>query len=288
MSARPQHLVLLAGAGIVAAASAVVFGVLTWRNARGPGGPAPTVQLSDAAYASAVAEATPVRSETWTPPPAQPRGRDWVYDTFTPPEIFYNARSKQFTVRPPSGVGDEPEEAFGLDLISVRPEPFRLQLIGKVGGDGNWRGTFENMVSGEVFLASAGRPVPTLGLTIRSLDVAAQTITLPDSMSTHQRVATAVVHDDRAGRDIILTDRERRMTGTVTAFVSVTGQSATREVRVGDEFKVGDVSYRIDRIELSPPSIDATRESPTLAQPDRRTLTPHEPESADPSDQPIS
>src|SRR5687767_8983350 len=155
-------------------------------------------------------QAPPVKMETWAAPVAQSRGREWIYDTFTPPEIFYNARSKQFTVKPPSSLLDEDaQESYGLDLVAVRPEPFRLQLIGYVGGEGNWRGMFQNLVSGHVFLASGGHRVPNFALTVRSLDVSPHPIRMGESMTTRQRVATAVVRDDKTGNEITLTHRER-------------------------------------------------------------------------------
>ena len=161
-------------------------------------------------------------------------------------------------------------------MIAVRPEPFRLQLIGYVGGEGNWRGMFQNLVTGQVFLAAGGHRVPTLGLTVRSLDVSPQPIKMGESMTTRQRVATAVVRDDKNARDITLTHRERVFTGTVFAFVSVPGETATREVRTGDMFKIGESTYKIEKIETSPPSVEVVKESPTLSQPDRRLLTPRD------------
>lgn len=269
---------LLLGAAALVVASAGFFGTLAWREAGRQRAPVPQVTLLDTPYTPAAAvDAPAVKTETWAPPLAQSRGRDWLYDTFTPPEIFYQARSRQFTVKPPWSMGEgEPEEAFGLELVAVRPEPFRLQLIGYVGEEGNWRGTFENVATGEVFLAAAGRHVPKLGLSIRSLEVRAQPIALPESMTTRQRIATAVVRDEKTGRDITLTHRERQFTGTVSAFVAAPGQSATREVRAGDTFKLGDATYRIEKIQLAPPALDLTKESPALAQPDRRTLVPRE------------
>jgi hypothetical protein len=280
---------LLATAGVVALASALAFGALAWRNTRGPHGPVARVTLSTEAYTPTATDAPAVKTELWNQPVAQSRGRDWVYDTFTPPEIFYNARSKHFTVKPPLGAVDEtaPEEPFGLELVSVRPEPFRLQLIGYVGGEGDWRGTFQNVATGEVFLAAAGRRVPNLAVSIKSLDVRPIDIALPQSMTTRQRVATAVVHDERTNRDVTLTHRERHFTGGLSAFVALPGDTATREVREGETFKIGDASYRVEKITLAPPALDVTKESPTLAQPDRRTLTPREAdESATPSDPP--
>jgi hypothetical protein len=97
-----------------------------------------------------------------------------------------------------------------------------------------------------------------------------------ESMTTRQRVATAVVRDDKAGRDVTLTHRERVFTGTVFAFVATPGSNATREVRAGDMFKIGEATYRIEKVETTPPSVEVVKESPTLSQPDRRTLTPRE------------
>jgi len=277
MSAFGKENFLLFAALAVAGVSAGVFGTLAWRNGQSPRGPAPRVELTDAPYKPTATDAAVVKAEAWSPPSAQSKGRDWVYDAFTPPEIFYNARSKHFTVKPPLSATDEaPEEAFGLELVSVRPEPFRLQLIGYVGGEGDWRGTFENVVSGEVFLAAAGRRVPSLALTIKSLEVKPVAVALPQSMTTRQRVATAVVRDEKTGRDIVLTHRERHFTGGLSAFVAQPGQTAVREVRAGETFRLGEASYHIEKILFTPPSVEITKESPSLSQPDLRTLTPRE------------
>jgi hypothetical protein len=138
---------------------------------------------------------------------------------------------------------------------------------------------FQNVLSGEVFLAGAGRRVPNLALTIRSLDVRPQPVAIAESMTTRQRVASAVVRDEKTGRDVTLTHRERVFTGTVFAFVAQPGQSAAREVRTGDTFRLGDATYRVGRIETNPAGVEITKESPNLTQPDRRVLTPREPDA---------
>lgn len=282
MIASSSHRTLLfSGLGLIAV-SAVVFAWLGSRNLKPVGAVVPTA-LADEPYTPAIAASAAHGADTWTPPASQSRGREWVYDTFTPPQIFFNARSKQFSVKPPAGfVEDEPEEAFGLELVAVKPEPFRLQLIGYVGAEGNWRGTFENLNTHETFLASAGRRVASLALYIKALDVRAQAVALPDSMTSQQRVATAVIHDEKTGRDVTLTHRERHFTDTLTAFVAATGETATREVRVGDNFKLGAATYRIDKVTLNPATVEVTKEAPTLPQPDRRVLPLREPEPAEP------
>jgi hypothetical protein len=118
-------------------------------------------------------------------------------------------------------------------------------------------------------------------VTIKSFLVAQQVVRSGESMPTKQLVATAVVHDEKSGRDVILTHRERVFTGTVFAFVAAAGETATREVRVGDSFKLGEASFKIENIVTSPPSVDVTKDAPTLPQSERRVLTPREVEEAD-------
>jgi len=280
MRAPSSDKILIGAAFALVLVSAGAFSLLALKHPRAKPGSIPQVQLTDAAYVAVAPDAPPVKTETWAAPVAQSRGRDWIYDTFTPPEIFYNSRSKQFTVKPPSGLGDEePTEAFGLELVSVRPEPFRLQLIGFAGEEASGKGIFQNVLSGEVFLGAAGRRVPNLALTIKKLDVSRQPILLPESTTTRQRVATAVIHDDRANRDVILTHRDRVFTGQLFALVAPTGDTSAREVREGDTFKLGDATYHIDKIQITPPTVEITKESPQLTQPDRRALTPREVET---------
>ena len=279
MPAPSSEKVLFGAALLLVIASACVFGTMAWRYPRAPSGPPPRVELANTPYTPTAPDAPPIKTETWAPPGPQTRGREWIYDTFTPPEIFYNARTRQFTVKPPSSLLDEEHlEPFGLELIAVRPEPFRLQLLGFVGGEGNWRGMFHSVPSGETILATSGQRVPKLALTIKSFEVKAQAVRSGESMPTNQRIATAVVRDEKAGRDVTITNRERVFTGTMFAFVAATGDAAAREVRTGDTFKLGEATYRIEKISMTPATIEVTKESPSLPQPDRRELRPRESE----------
>ena len=282
MAAPSKDKVLIGSTLLFVVASAAAFGTLFWRKVGLPSGPAPTVELASDPYEAKAVSAPAVKTETWAAPVAQTRGREWIYDTFTPPEIFYNARTKQFTVKPPSSlVDDDAPEPFGLELVAVKPEPFRLQLIGYAGGEGHWRGTFQIVKTGEVFLGTTGKSVPSLGLSIKSLDVSLQPVLQGDSMVTKQRVATAIVRDDKTGGDFTLTHRERAFTGTLFAFVAVTGETSVREVRTGDLFNVGEATYRVEKVTLTPPSAEITKESPSLAQPDRQILLPREAEATE-------
>lgn len=282
MAVSPRDKILIGAALCVALASAGLFGSMALRHQGGAGTPLAPVELTDSPYVSTAPDAPPIKTENWGLPVAQTRGKDWIYDTFTPPEIFYNSKTRQFTVKPPSSlVDDDPQEPFGLDLVAVNPEPFRLQLIGYVGGEGKWLGHFRNGATEQVFLGQAGWRDAKLGVSIKRFEVSRQAIRLAESMETRQLVATAVVQDEKAGREVTLTHRERVFTGTLTAMVAATGDANAREVRIGDVFKLGEATYRIEKIALTPPTIEVTKESPSLAQPDNRLLSPREPDESE-------
>jgi hypothetical protein len=270
MSASPLPKTLLIVATSLLVVSTAVFGGLAWRAQSTATLSQPA--LTAAPYVPVGVDAPVVKNTVWEAPSALARGRDWLYDLFTPPEIFYNTRTRQFAVSAPL-TGDEAAEApFGLELVSVRPEPFRLQLIGYVGGVGAARGIFENRRTGEVFLASAGHRFADLALEIKAFNVRAEAIVIPESTSFNQRVATATIHDLRAQRDLTLTQRERQFTGNVFGLVALEGESAPREVLAGDTVKFGATTYRIERIAIDPATIEVTKTDPDLAAPVRRTL----------------
>lgn len=280
---------LLSAAFLLILATGGTFGYLAYKDMMNPtGGPIPQVQLASVPYEPIAPDASAVKMETWAAPTAQSRGREWIYDAFTPPEIFYNARSRQFTVKPPAGlVEEEVQEVFGLELVSVRAESFRLQLLGFVGEEGSWRGMFVNTASGETIIATAGHRIPKLNLTIKDFSVKPQPVGSPGSMQTPLRVATAVVRDETTGTDMVLSHRERALTGAVFAYLAEPEQTTTREVRAGDVVKLGEATYKIEKIEIAPPTVTILKESPNIPQPDRQVLKPREVEAPEtPGDTP--
>lgn len=288
MAVTPRDKGLLTGAVLLIVATGGTFGYLTYQDMLNPPGPIPQVELASTPYEPIAPDAPAVKMETWAAPVGQTRGREWIYDAFTPPEIFYNARSRQFTVKPPAGLlEEEVQEVFGLELVSVRAEPFRLQLLGFVGEEGRWRGMFVNVASGETIVATAGQRIPKLNLTIKEFSVKPQPLGPAGSMQTPQRVATAVIRDEKANADVILSNRERVLTGTMFAYLAEPGQTTTREVRPADVIKLGEATYKIEKIEIAPPAVVIVKESPNLLQPDRQVLKPRETESPDaPGDAP--
>ncbi len=220
----------------------------------------------------------PVRLRRWEPPPPQSRGRDWIYDTFTPPEIFHDPLTGRFSVHPPATLADERvAEDFGLELVAVHPEPFPLQLLGYAGAPGKWLGTFEHAASGAVFVAGAGRHLREPGFTIRSVEVHFEPA--PPEATLRRRIVTARVHDPKADREVVLTGGVRCFGDAASASVAAGGDPTVHRVWAGETLRLADVVFRIDCVVPVPPAIQVTRD-PEGPEPKVRWLNPGPRETA--------
>jgi hypothetical protein len=209
----------------------------------------------------------------------QSSGAEWVYDVFTPPEIYYDANSKKFSVTPP--VAPPPETIkdvpFGVQLVQVKPDAFRLQLVGYIGSEGDYRGNFENALTGETIIGRAGKTIPSLGLTIKSFEVKKNKIESKDSMATYETEAVAVVVDTKTGDVVTLTNKRRRISGEPFAILKPEGSEQTVQHRAGESFEVGSAKYTIVSVTAEPPSVEIRKESADLKEPITKSLTPFVP-----------
>lgn len=143
--------------------------------------------------------------EAWSMPVAQTSGADWTYEVFSSPAIYHNPVSGKYTAGNPEGADagkDRASESAGPEI-----EPFPLKLVGFVGNEGHYLGTFENVRTSEHFLAKTGQPVSELGLTIVEFTVKKMGHML-NGTPLAGLVALAVVRDDRTGAVTTLKDRE--------------------------------------------------------------------------------
>ncbi len=211
--------------------------------------------------------------QKWLPPVAQARGAGWIYEAFTPPEVTYDARKRELTAIPSCRELEARRPEF--ELVAVRREPFRLQLLGYLGGEGSYRGVFENLRSGEVTLAGPGQVVPELGLVIADFHVTRRSVMLADGTSSDQWVADAIVRDSFTGQSTALAAGERSFADALSAVVAGNedDDQPTFELREGEEFRNSDLTYRVEHVRLDPPAVELTQRSARSAEFTRFTLT---------------
>lgn len=101
----------------------------------------------------------------WGQPTAQ-GSPNWIFDIFTPPVIYYDEESGIFTVTPPFPGADSTDNAFELQLVAFRPEPFRFQLVSYAGAKGNYVLTLEDLETGKDVFCSPSELLSGLGVKV--------------------------------------------------------------------------------------------------------------------------
>lgn len=251
----------------------------------------PIAPSSGAVYEPSAIKIVTPESRSWAPAPSQKAGEKWIYDVFTPPEIFYDIHTKQFTVVPPRRGGPvdpppppPPPPSFGLELVRVEQPLFRLQLVGTVGEGAQARGNFLNVQTGAVVFGTTGKKLPDLKLEIVRFSVERKVVPQPGGTTLRYVEVTAVVRDTQTGVETVLDPKGRVPDGPpVAVFRTPDGSELT--AKSGDKLSVGDNGYTVGDLVVEPPSAVVTREGPSLPAPETKTLVipPPAPPQPDPN-----
>lgn len=204
----------------------------------------------------------PQESRPWAAPVDQRESAGWIYDLFTPPEIFYDADANRFRVTPPTTAfaatidADIARIGAGIRLVEVQRPEFPLQLIGFVGSGQDAAGLFQNAASGETFLGRDGMLVRGLNLLVEKFEVSLRPVLVPDSMTTDRLVATASVREQSTGDITNLTTLARSCGREAIAVVATENQSLIKtHLKVGDRIDLDGRSLSVKAVQVSPPTL---------------------------------
>lgn len=212
-------------------------------------------------YSPSALKISPPESLQWADAPKQTAGENWRFEVFTPPQIFYNSETKQFTVIPPvrtvKEVAAAPEvvkPSFGLELIKVEQPLFRLQLVGALGEGPSARGTFENQLTKEIIIGAKGKRIDSLNLEIVSFVSQRKRISVKGGSDLIEDIVTATVKDTLTNAETQLDAKVRKTEGPVTAAVK-NSQGEEKILRVGEQISTDTASYELLELTLTPPSV---------------------------------
>ena len=232
------------------------------------------VRPNDSVYAPVLARPSPDVTTVWPAPVPQSRGDGWCYDLFTPPEIMFSPATRSLTVRV-AGKLVVPGEPWKIELLGVKYAPYPVQLTGYFGGPADYLVAFAATSSPEILLARAGERIGKFDLRLREFSVKKLPVPGDDGSTGWEVVAQAVVHDEATRVDVVLDSRQLTMADTLLAVCQGEGpRDLPGELRAGDTLAVGGSAYRVDRIQLNPPSATFTRTAYSSAASESRTLYP--------------
>ncbi|MGH8020139.1 MAG: hypothetical protein ACREIA_18040 [Opitutaceae bacterium] len=242
----------------------------------------PPMNIVPAPYEPQTARVPEIETVFWPDATPQSRGSEWIYDVFTPPVIYYNRQTGQFTVTPPdrnAPVVVRNEGDFAVELVAVRQEPYRIQLVGYVGAEeanGAPIAALENVETGDSLVGRAGKVFEQEQFTLQSFDIRRVTTNTDDSMPVIENIGFAVVLDQRTGREETLTNRERKMLPRLQAVLRLlTDPPEQRVVREGETITVEGYEYLVTQLSLNPAQAVISRRAPdAIGTSDTRTLNP--------------
>lgn len=232
--------------------------------------------LSGPAYVVTGWRSTEAPVDAWAKAPAQTQGGGWLYEVFTPPLIYYNTVARSFAVTPPQLLATQSGSVMlGLELLAVKLEPYRLQLLGYFGAPGDYLAAFGSAHSSETLLARPGCRFDQLGLTLKSFDVRMVTLEHGEAGLVYDVAALAVLQDEGTGGEVVLDSRAHKLTDTLLAVFKLPGTAGKPcEMHEGDTFVDEGATYQVERIQLDPPEVVVARTTPGLPVPELQVLRP--------------
>jgi hypothetical protein len=239
--------------------------------------------LSRSHYLPVDQPSRPQTPSVWSETTTQSRGAGWAYEVFSPPVIYFDAADRTFSVNPPLRPGAA-EPASGLELLEVKPEPYRLQLVGYFGGPDDYLAAFVSPGATGTLLGRGGQRLASLGITLKGIEVKKVVIEPGGARPVYDVAAFAIVHDERTDADVVLDSRSWKYTDTPVALLQLRSHDRrSREVHEGDTLSDQTATYRIASIRFAPPEVVVTRVAAGFNRPETLILHPVAPEGGSPA-----
>lgn len=235
--------------------SGLLFALAILRLALAFGGEsAPALpNLSGGAYVDQAPAPLQSRSAVWNEPPAQSGGEDWVFEVFTPPIIYFNPETKEFTLTPPVPRAARPP--FGLEVVSLERELYRLQFAGYVGEEGRYQIEIRNRETGEFLRGRIGETFAEADFTIEGFSATRHLVEPEDPTATPyvETVIELTIKDLRSGETLTLTDSPRY--GKRPLVTVRTADGAMQALFPGGTVTEGETTYTVTSADLSTKSV---------------------------------
>ncbi|MGZ0656665.1 hypothetical protein ACWPKO_06540 [Coraliomargarita sp. W4R53] len=230
------------------------------------------IQTADNAYAPVPLSPAQSVEANWPEVEAQPAGPKWIYDVFTPPQIYIDLTTGEFSADPPVKLA--PPVPFGVYLAGIERKPYRLQLEGYIEEDrSDASKTLLLMFNEEAQKQVRVRPGDeSAEAEFKLIDFDIERIR--DGDNNIEIVAKATILDQRTGVEVVLTHGERRYDSGVTVFIrSDEDSSFVQELTEAPaEFKGPTGEYTLQEINLEESTVTVEKHAIEDGEPEVRVL----------------
>ena len=215
----------------------------------------------------------------WDKPVSQSSGEDWVFEVFTPPIIYFDPRTNEWTLEPPT---EESEKVmpFGLELLVFQRELYRLQyngyLVAPSGEEENTTVLIDNLETEKGIYGRVGQRFEDDQFYIRSFDVKRYLVQSDNPKQTPylDENISLVVFDERLGKEMTLTGNKKKYKPNVKAVIR-SKENPIQAVTVGEgeSFAIDKVEYECVEINLTHNSVRVKKNFPATVNEMIETLT---------------
>jgi len=248
-----------------------------WRSESGRL-PAPVVVSSGEEYRPAVVPVARTTA-TWNPPISQSRGAGWVFELFAPPTIHCDPGTGKFAAGIPDAAGSDAQDT-GIQVLAIRPAPFRVQLQGCFGPQGDQVAVLAAVDTREIWCARPGERWAALGVVLEKMDLELDRLNRAENGPATVSSAKVTLRDERTGGKVTLSAGVPLLTDENLAIVRLLRNPRPRSLREGDTWADGEVTYRVARVSLDPAVAEVVRIDSGDAVGDTLSLQPEASEAS--------
>ena len=200
----------------------------------------------------------------WERPVSQPWDRNAVFEVFTPPIIYFDPESGRFTLRPPVDIRAG-TFGFGLEVVSVRRNLYRLQYEGFAGRAGDYFVLLRNEETGLGVRVRSGERLPELDCVVELVEVDRRFVDREGGTPVMEEAVKVVLFDERIDQQIELSAEPRFDPGGSAVVRIVVDDAPGSEVTLkeGETTEWKDWRFRIVEIDYDAGSVTVEK-SPAL------------------------
>ncbi|MFP4541265.1 MAG: hypothetical protein ACLFR7_06510, partial [Opitutales bacterium] len=185
----------------------------------------------------------------WEPPVAQSAGREWIFEVFTPPIVYYDPATRQFTVRPPLEPTARP--SFGVELAEIARRPYRLQYAGHHGEADDFLVEIRDVEEGAFYRGRVGTFFPAGDFVLRDFRAERRLVrpqNRPGATPHLEIFLELVVEDQRRGETLIL-GRDPLISPVPHVVLEDANGAVSAPLLVGERWAVGSDRFVVESID---------------------------------------
>jgi len=237
--------------------------------------------LQGAAFAAETPDLVPQTFAPWAPPRAQSAGREWIFEVFTPPIVYFDPETGEFTVEPP--LPPEPAPVFGLDLIAVERVPYRLQYVGYHGEPGRYWVELHDLEDDAYYRGRTGDRFEDGEFSLLRFTVENRRVRPEDRPWATPYLETfveALVEDGRLGQTVTIGPEPRYLPEPIAIVATLDGANVRRFA--DESLQTPEGRFVLESVDLASQTVTVAKYTRTGTFLERQTLSA-QPGAADPA-----